>query len=89
MTQGEVAAINARLVAIQATLDQHGAALMALDAELHGNGKPGLKMDMQKIGIEVAGLRLDICDILDGQKWITRLVIGAVVLGVLGLVITH
>ena len=52
--------------------------------DVYGNGKPGLKADVHDLRAEIADLRSDVLQLVDSQKWLSRLVIGAVVVAALG-----
>ena len=52
--------------------------------DVYGNGKPGLKTDVHDLRAEIADLRSDVLQLVDSQKWLSRLVIGAVIVAALG-----
>ena len=91
MTQAGVSSIVAKLDELQTALDTNRGIMEFVKErqekvliDVYGNGKPGLKADVHDLRAEIADLRSDVCQLVDSQKWLSRLVIGAVVVAALG-----
>ena len=54
----------------------------------YGNGENGVKLDISKLEGRVVNLGEEIKDMLSERTWAVRLIIGAVILGILSFVIS-
>lgn len=52
-----------------------------------GNGKPGVTTRLEGLEGDVKQLQEDLKEFKDGQKWLIRLVLGAIILAVLNLAV--
>ena len=91
MTQAGVSSIVAKLDELQTALDTNRGIMEFVKErqekvllDVYGNGKPGLKTDVHDLRAEIADLRSNVLQLVDSQKWLSRLVIGAVVVAALG-----